>query len=284
MRNSLTCLICSFFVISPAFAKQVQLCGNLAQGEFVVGHVTNASKVRFNNKEYNLNKDGEFLLALARDENKNAKLEVFFEDNKPHSFQFAVNKSKWDIQSIKGVAQNKVTPSKSDETEILRERTDVSQALKTNNVNSTDWKKGFILPLKGQISGHFGNQRIFNNIPKSPHSGTDIAAPQDTEIKAAGNGKVLLSGGDYFYSGNMVIVDHGQGLQTIYAHLSRALVKVGDIVKKGDIIGLVGKTGRATGPHLHWGASVNNVRFRPHSLLEYNTKNCITLNSNEESK
>ena len=283
MRNSLTCLICSLFIISPAFAKQVKLCGNLAQGEFVVGHVTNASKVRFNNKEYSLNKDGEFLLAFSRDENQNAKLEVFFEDNKPQSFQFAVNQSRWDIQSIKGVAQNKVTPSKADETEILREKTDVSDALNISNVNNTDWKNGFILPLKGRISGHFGNQRIFNGTPKNPHSGTDIAALEGTEIKAAGNGKVLLSGGDYFYSGNMVIIDHGQGLQTIYAHLSKVLVKVGDIVKKGDIIGLVGKTGRATGPHLHWGASINNVRFRPQSLLEYNTKNCITLKNEEKN-
>ena len=282
MRNSLTCLICSFFIISPAFAKQVKLCGNLAQGEFVVGHVANASKVMFNNKEYSLNKNGEFLLAFSRDENQNAKLEVFFEDTKPQIFKFAVNKSRWDIQSIKGVAQNKVTPSKVDETEILRERTDVSNALNINNINSTNWKNGFILPLKGRISGYFGNQRIFNGTPKNPHSGTDIAALEGTEIKASGDGKVLLSGGDYFYSGNMVIIDHGQGLQTIYAHLSKSLVKVGDIVKKGDIIGLVGKTGRATGPHLHWGASINNVRFRPQSLLEDSTKNCIILKNEEK--
>ena len=136
------------------------------------------------------------------------------------------------------------------------------------------WRDGFILPVEGRISGEFGNQRVFNGIPKSPHSGTDIAAPEGTPIKAAGNGKVILNGKDYFYTGNMVIIDHGQGLQTIYAHMKESKVKVGDEVKKGQIIGLVGHTGRATGPHLHWGASLNNVRFRPHSLLNINNKKC----------
>ena len=94
----------------------------------------------------------------------------------------------------------------------------------------------------------------------------------------------MLAGGDYFYSGNMVILDHGQGLKTIYAHLSKVLVDVGDEIKQGDTIGLVGATGRATGPHLHWGATVKNVRFRPHSLLEENYKNCVVLNNEEKLK
>ena len=142
------------------------------------------------------------------------------------------------------------------------------------------WQKGFILPVEGRISGNFGNQRIFNGIPKSPHSGTDIAAPAGTEVKAAGDGIVVLNGKDYFYTGNMVIIDHGQGLQTIYAHLQESKVKLGDKVKQGDVIGLVGSTGRATGPHLHWGASLNNVRFRPHSLLDIKDKKCITWEEN----
>ena len=134
--------------------------------------------------------------------------------------------------------------------------------------------RSFIVPVDGKISGNFGNQRIFNGIPKNSHSGIDIAALEGTAVKASGDGKVILSGNDYFYTGNMVIIDHGQGLQTIYAHLKEAKVKEGDRVKKGDIIGLVGKTGRATGSHLHWGASLNNVRFRPHALLEINKKKC----------
>ena len=190
-----------------------------------------------------------------------------------------VAKQDWDIQSIKGVEQRKVTPLNEDEAEILREQKDVKEALTTvDNVNQA-WQNGFVLPLSGRISGNFGNQRIFNGIPKSPHTGTDIAAPEGSEVKSAGDGKVLLSGGNYFYGGNMVIIDHGLGLQTIYMHLQKATVKKGDEVKKGDVVGLVGKTGRATGPHLHWGASYNNIRFRPQSLLE--PKQCIILENKD---
>ena len=278
MPSSLICLICSLLFCFKVMAQPVEVCGKIEQGELINGVAENAIKVKLNDNEFDVNERGEFLIAVPRDEKPNAQLEVFYNDGKSEKFKLNVNAHKWDVQSIKGVAQNKVTPSKTDETEILRENTDVKKAIAVNDYLAQDWKNGFVLPLKGRISGHFGNQRIFNGVPKNPHSGTDIAAPSGTKIFASGDGKVLLSGGDYFYSGNMVIIDHGQGLKTIYAHLSKALVKVGDVVKKGDVIGLVGATGRATGPHLHWGASVKNVRFRPHSLLEENYKSCMILN------
>ena len=248
MRTNLIYLMSSLFLFSSN-ALAIELCGNFAQGELIVA------------------KDGAktSLFALKRDEAEKYRYQ---------NIVFDVAKTKWDLQSIKGVAQNKVTPSSTDQAEIKREQKDVSLALHTNDKSRQDWKKGFILPLDGTISGHFGNQRIFNGVPKSPHSGTDIAALAGTPVKASGDGKVLLSGGNYFYSGNMVIIDHGQGLQTIYAHLQKTSVKKGDEVKQGDIIGYVGQTGRATGPHLHWGASVHNIRFRPHSLLDINTKSC----------
>lgn len=258
-------------------AQQLELCGNFEQGEFLKGKAKNAVKVKLNDNEFNVNTTGEFLIAIPRDEIKSPTLEVCYPDNVVHKYQIEIKPHSWDIQSIKGVAQNKVTPTKQDETEILREQQDVKNALSQNNNLIQSWKNGFILPLKGRISGHFGNQRIFNGTPKNPHSGTDIAAPKGTKIKASGDGKVLLAGGDYFYSGNMVILDHGQGLKTIYAHLDKTLVNVGDEVKKGELIGLVGATGRATGPHLHWGATINNVRFRPHSLLEENINKCVIL-------
>ena len=258
-------------------AQPVEICGNFEQGEFLSGKAKNAVKVMLNDNEFKVNNKGEFIIAIARDEVKTPILEVFYQDDVIHKYQLDIKPHVWDIQSIKGVAQNKVTPSKEDEAEILREQKDVKKALLFNDENALLSQNGFVLPLKGRISGHFGNQRIFNGIPKNPHSGTDIASPKGTKIVASGDGKVLLAGGNYFYSGNMVILDHGQGLKTIYAHLSKALVNVGDNVKKGEVIGLVGATGRATGPHLHWGATVNNVRFRPHSLLEDNINQCVVL-------
>jgi len=247
MRASLICLMSSFLFCFQAHA--LELCGNLKQGELII--------VKENGKTS--------LFALGRDASS------------PHTFQgitFDVEKTPWDIQSIKGVAQNKVTPSQKDESEILREQKDVRDALKSNKNEQPDWQKGFILPVQGRISGHFGNQRIFNGVKKNPHSGTDIAAPEGTPVIAPADGVVVLAGGHYFYSGNMVILDHGDHLKTIYAHLKTVSVHKEDRVQQGDIIGTVGKTGRATGPHLHWGAVVSNVRFRPYSLLDISTKQC----------
>ena len=277
MRNSLICLICSLLICFDAIAQEVTLCGKLEQGELLYGTAKDAKKIIFSNNEYIVNDKGEFLIAIPRDAEQNQFLEVVYNDNMSEKYNIQIKKHKWHIQYINGVAQNKVTPSVDDESEILRERTDMKNALSRSDISAQYWKDGFLLPLNGRISGHFGNQRIFNKIPKNYHSGTDIAAPKGDEIKASGNGKILLAGGNYFFSGNMVIIDHGQGLQTIYAHLDKALAKVGQEVKKGDVIGLVGTTGRSTGPHLHWGATVNNVRFRPHSLLENHIQSCQNL-------
>lgn len=275
MLSSLIYLISFLSLIFMATDTQaLSLCGKLQQGELLIGHGALSKTVTLDGKTYPVNDHGDFLLVLERDCPGTVTLNA---DGKDYLLKVA--KQDWDIQSIKGVEQRKVTPLNEDEAEILREQKDVKEALTTvDNVNQA-WQNGFVLPLSGRISGNFGNQRIFNGIPKSPHTGTDIAAPEGSEVKSAGDGKVLLSGGNYFYGGNMVIIDHGLGLQTIYMHLQKATVKKGDEIKKGDVVGLVGKTGRATGPHLHWGASFNNIRFRPHSLLE--PKQCIILENKD---
>ena len=293
MNCKAICLtICSLALAQTATA--LEICGDLKQGELVLVKDSNAKAITLfsgesinklseasyhpkNKKDYKVTSDGVALLAFHRDTPTTVTLGSYPHTDAGTFYELKIAPTKWDIQRINGVAQSKVTPDKSHDAEILREQKDVGRSL-THYTAGDYWKNGFILPVEGRISGHFGNQRIFNGTPKSPHSGTDIAAPEGTPVKASGDGKVILSGKNYFYTGNMVIIDHGQGLQTIYAHLKEAKVKEGDIVKQGDIIGLVGKTGRATGPHLHWGASLNNVRFRPHSLLDINNKKCQTVN------
>ncbi len=118
------------------------------------------------------------------------------------------------------------------------------------------------MPAQGPYSSAFGLKRFFNDQPRAPHSGLDIAAPDKSPIKVAAAGKVTAVG-EYFFNGNTVIVDHGHGLSTMYCHMSRIDVKVGDQLELGEQIGLVGKTGRVTGPHLHWGVSLNNTRVDP---------------------
>lgn len=271
MRSSLICLICSLAFVKAVWAAEPQFCGEFKQGEIIRGLAAGSKEISLHGKKFPVADDGQFLVALARDEQ--SRIDMAFAQN---VFSFDVLPTKWDIQKIEGVSQRKVMPAPEDEKEILREQKDVRAALSVVDPKRQDWRKGFILPVEGRISGHFGNQRFFNGVPKNPHSGTDIAAPEGTPVKASADGRVLLSGGDYFYGGNMVILDHGMGLQTIYMHLKKAVVQVGDNVRQGEVIGEVGSTGRATGPHLHWGASLNNVRFRPHSLLDLEQKKCKT--------
>ncbi len=284
MRSSLICLILSSLALAaPVKAEGLKLCGVLRQGEILRADVgAEAKAAALNGKPLPMAENGEFLLVLGRDEASTVTLSVTDKNGKVTDYVLPVAKNKWDIQSIKGVEQRKVTPSKEDNAEIAREQTDVRRALTTLNMENKSWKGGFDIPLKGAISGNFGNQRIFNGVPKSPHSGTDIAAPEGTPVKAAGDGYVVLNGSNYFYGGNMVILDHGMGLQTIYMHLKKAAVKEGEYIKKGQVVGYVGKTGRATGPHLHWGASYNNVRFRPHALTELISAQCAVYHQSKD--
>ncbi len=124
----------------------------------------------------------------------------------------------------------------------------------------------FIKPVNGPYSSPFGLKRFFNEAPRKPHSGLDIAAPTGTPIKAPAAGKVVLTG-NFFFNGNVVYVDHGQGLISMFCHLSSIGVKKGDMLSKGQVLGKVGATGRVTGPHLHWSVSLNNARVDPELLL-----------------
>jgi hypothetical protein len=128
----------------------------------------------------------------------------------------------------------------------------------------------FIIPSDGKAHDNFGERRIFNNEPRSPHSGLDISSPQGAPVRASNSGRVVLAKNLYF-AGNTVIIDHGLGVFTSYLHFSKILTKTGEMVKKGDIIGEIGATGRVTGPHLHWGVKVSGSRVDPISLIHLGT-------------
>ncbi len=178
---------------------------------------------------------------------------------------FKVKAKKYPTEKLKIKNQRKVTPSPEDY-EIIS-----AQYLETINTYAT-WHEGQLeslelsLPVKGRKSSPFGLTRIMNDIPKDPHSGLDIAAAIGTKVTCPRNGRVLNLG-NFFYSGNMVFVDHGQGFITSYCHLDSIAVKKGQIIKAGDMIGAVGKTGRVTGPHLHWSVSLNGARVDPQLFI-----------------
>lgn len=142
-----------------------------------------------------------------------------------------------------------------------------AQAAFKNYETALEPDLAFLKPVSGPYSSPFGLKRFYNGEPRNPHSGLDIAAPTGTPIKSPAQGTVVLTG-DFFFNGNVVYIDHGQGVVSMYCHMDRIDVKAGDNVNKGQPIGTVGATGRVTGPHLHWSVSLNNARIDPMLLLE----------------
>jgi murein DD-endopeptidase MepM/ murein hydrolase activator NlpD len=129
------------------------------------------------------------------------------------------------------------------------------------------WKEGFLLPLNGPVTTRFGTGRVLNGKPRSSHSGVDIAGERGTRVLGANSGKVVLAE-DFYLMGKTVVVDHGWGVSTIYAHLDRIDVREGQELKRGQVLGTVGSTGRATGPHLHLGAFIRGAKIDPLKLIE----------------
>ncbi|OQA33975.1 MAG: Murein DD-endopeptidase MepM [Betaproteobacteria bacterium ADurb.Bin341] len=160
--------------------------------------------------------------------------------------------------------QRKVTPNPEDLERIAREKL-ILDALRTRFSNSQP-DPDFSLPAQGPLSSRFGLRRIFNDQPRAPHSGLDISVPEGAAITAASDGTVINTG-DYFFNGNSVYLDHGQGLITVYMHLSNIEVYEGQKVKRGERLGAAGATGRATGPHLHWGVILNGSSVDPELFL-----------------
>ena len=173
---------------------------------------------------------------------------------------FEIADKAYPTQHIEIKDDGKVNPNNFDMKRINAEKAAINAALEY-------WTEGdvalnFAWPIEGRISGLFGRRRVFNGQPRNPHSGMDIAAPTGTEIHAPANG-VIRNTGDYFFNGNTVFIDHGQGLVTMFCHMDSIGVTAGQRIKQGDVIGTVGMTGRVTGPHLHLGVSLNDARVEP---------------------
>lgn len=164
------------------------------------------------------------------------------------------------------VDQKFVTPPSEVLERIRRESQTVRKVLSQHSPEKL-WQGEFLRPVQGAATSSFGKRSILNGQPRSPHTGTDFRAGEGTPVKAPNRGRVVLAA-DLYYSGNVVILDHGQGLFSYFAHLSRINVAEGDQVQKSEIVGLVGATGRVTGPHLHWTLRLAESRVDPLSLME----------------
>lgn len=173
---------------------------------------------------------------------------------------FNVKGKQYATQSITIKNKRKVSPYAQDMDRIIKEKAIKNKIRKrfSNRIPQLD----FIQPVQGILTGSYGKRRIFNGQKRSPHSGLDIAANKGVPVLAAADGTVIETG-DFFFSGNMIYIDHGQGLISLYAHLDKITAKKGDIIKQGQVIGTVGATGRVTGPHLHWSVGLNQTWIDP---------------------
>lgn len=188
------------------------------------------------------------------------------DNGEQNSFNFNVKKFKYPRQNIRIKNKRQVIPTADDLVRIEKENKLVRKAF-------SSWTQpkehNFILslPVRGRFSSKFGLRRFINNEPRKPHSGIDIAAPLGKKLRAPADGIVILTG-DYFFNGNTVFIDHGYGLVGMYNHLDKILVTDGQKLKRGQVFGTIGKSGRVTGPHLHWSVSLNNARINPLLLLD----------------
>ena len=177
------------------------------------------------------------------------------------NLDFVVGSKKYPEQRITLKNQRQVNPDPDD---LKRIEGELAVQLKAYRSFTPGTPSNLLLdkPVAGPLSSKFGVRRFFNGEERNPHSGLDFAVPAGTPIKAPAAGKVILTG-NYFFNGNTVFVDHGQGFISMFCHMSKIDVKVGDVVPRGGVVGKVGSTGRATGPHMHWNVSLNDARVDP---------------------
>jgi len=244
----------------------VEFNGKFIQGHFIIGKTDPSSKVKIDKKQIRVSKDGYFAFGLARDRKYDVVITIE-KNGVKKKITKRVQKRKYNIQRIDGLEEKKVTPPEEVYARIKKENKWIAKA-RTVNTDLTYFKNKFIIPVDDAIiTGVYGSQRILNGKPKWPHYGLDFAQKEGTKIKAMLDGTVTLAEPDLYYSGGTVIFDHGHGISTLYMHMQKILVKKGQKVKQGDIIGTVGSTGRATGAHLDVRLNWFDVRLDPATAL-----------------
>ena len=251
---------------SAAPCAQVQLPASASPGALVRGCAPAGAVVSVDGRSVRVAADGAFVFGIGRDAAGEIAVQVAQHgDTRAHAI--AVLPRDYRIERVDGLPQQTVTPDPEIAARIAREQARVAEARRRDDAR-TDWRDGFTRPLSGRTSGVYGSQRILNGVPRNPHMGLDIAAPTGTPVHAPAAGVVSFAAPDLYLTGGTVLLDHGHGLSSSFLHLSAVDVAVGDVVARGDRIGAVGATGRASGPHLHWGLNWFEVRLDPVLVLE----------------
>ncbi|HUC65970.1 MAG TPA: M23 family metallopeptidase [Stellaceae bacterium] len=258
----LIAIVIAVLLASPALAGTLVLEGPVEQGSLVHGKTDSGAKVTLDGRAVRVADDGSFIFGFGRDAPAEARLDVTFADGSSAHRDLKVAARQYDIQRINGLPAQQVTPDAATLERIKREQVVINTARSVDS-SLPFFERPFVWPAVGPISGVYGSQRILNGEPRAPHMGLDIAAPRGSPVLAADAGTVTLAERDLFFTGGTVIIDHGYGLATTYQHMDRIDVTVGQHVTAGQPIGIVGATGRVTGPHLHWALNWYEVRLDP---------------------
>jgi murein DD-endopeptidase MepM/ murein hydrolase activator NlpD len=250
----------------PPRAFDFQFQGAMTQGGLLIGTAPAGTiSVTLDGKPIELAADRRFLIGFGRDAPPAATIEARLADGAILRQTLPIAPRTWDIQSLPTLPRG-TTPTP----EFLRRRAaEIARINAARAIHSASqgWRQRFLWPATGPISGVFGSQRIYAGEPGAPHSGVDIARPAGTPIVAPADGVVILAAeAPFTLEGNLLMIDHGMGLNSAMLHLSRIDVREGDHVARGQRIGAIGMTGRATGPHLHWGMKWRDERIDPQLL------------------
>ena len=288
MPLGLICLaaVIAWALVPPMAAAQkgglpFSLSGRVIQGGLVIGRTLSGARVTLVIKRkfwwekarkrvremLPLTGDGRFVFGLGREAPPTAILEITLPGGRRLTHLLRIRQRRFAVQRINRVQRKYVTPPKHLTARIKREFRMVVNARKRIS-NRQDFAARFKWPVAGRISGVYGNQRYYNGVPKSPHFGVDLVAPRGAAVRAPVAGVVILTH-HLFFAGKTVMLDHGHGVTTTYIHLHKILVVPGDVVRQGQPIGLVGTTGRSTGPHLHWGMNWKQIRLDPAQMMHH---------------
>lgn len=264
-------LACVFFMFASAgMADQrlpLSLTGQIEQGGLVIGKTQPKSTVTLDGRNLRVSDQGDFVFGFSRDHSPTAVLLVQLPGGKQIEEILNIAKRSWQIERVDGLPPEKVTPPNEIILKRIKDEAALVSAARERDDDRTNFLEGFTWPVLGRISGVYGSQRILNGEPRAVHYGVDIAAPRGTPITAPADGLVTLAYSEMYLSGNTLIIDHGHGVSSTMIHMDTITVHDGQFVQRGDVVGTLGATGRATGPHLDWRINWFETRIDPERLV-----------------
>jgi murein DD-endopeptidase MepM/ murein hydrolase activator NlpD len=269
IRPSLA-LISSLLVLAATANRppdgEIELHGRFIAGGIVIGRTEPGAELYFGSEPIQVGSDGYFLIGLPRDASGSSMLFWTGSDG-ARERPITIEPREYAVTVVEGVPQNTLTPSAEETQRIIAEQA-IIDAARVRRDDRSDFAHGFIWPVQGRVSGTYGTARRYNAEQRLRiHWGLDVAMPVGTPVVAPADGVITLVEPDLFYSGGTLFLDHGQGMISSFLHLSRLQVEVGDVVRQGDVIGEIGATGRATGPHLDWRIRLRGLWVDPATLL-----------------